>query len=296
MVALDYDLKEFLRILYNTQAFQRESPSREVMSRDTKDTIMPPEVQWVIAGPYQQDPTRNSVPYFYQGPMLERMSGEQIWDSLVTLAYPDVDNRKFQKPSRNYDNFVKYSSMSGDELFAEVMRRTGIDPNAKAPARPANGAPKMELNQKQKSAIEVVMKYSDIYCMSCHDSGKSRGDVDIEQFHDDPSALAGNPTMIKMFAAALEKKEMPPPQRQLQPLIKERAEMVAALNTLLAEAPAGGVAMAGDAMAKKFGEPINTDCPIKPGRPIDPSLLALNEDGDTVGFAATPASISLTET
>ena len=174
--------------------------------------------------------------------------------------------------------------MSGDELFAEVMRRTGIDPNAKAPARPANGAPKMELNQKQKSAIEVVMKYSDIYCMSCHDSGKSRGDVDIEQFHDDPSALAGNPTMIKMFAAALEKKEMPPPQRQLQPLIKERAEMVAALNTLLAEAPAGGVAMAGDAMAKKFGEPINTDCPIKPGRPIDPSLLALNEDGDTVGF------------
>ena len=57
MVALDYDLKEFLRILYNTQAFQRESPSREVMSRDAKDTIMPPEVQWVVAGPYQQDPT-----------------------------------------------------------------------------------------------------------------------------------------------------------------------------------------------------------------------------------------------
>ena len=60
--------------------------------------------------------------------------------------------------------------------------------------------------------------------------------------------------------------------------------MVEALNTLAAEAPAAGAAMAGNAMAKKLGEPINTDCPIKPGRPIDPTLLALNEDGETVGF------------
>jgi hypothetical protein len=42
--------------------------------------------------------------------------------------------------------------------------------------------------------------------------------------------------------------------------------------------------MTGDAMAKKLGDPINTDCPIKPGRAIDPTLLALNEDGETVGF------------
>jgi hypothetical protein len=60
--------------------------------------------------------------------------------------------------------------------------------------------------------------------------------------------------------------------------------MVEALNTLVAEAPDGGAAMAGDAMAKKLGDPINTDCPIKPGRAIDPTLLALNEDGETVGF------------
>jgi hypothetical protein len=33
-----------------------------------------------------------------------------------------------------------------------------------------------------------------------------------------------------------------------------------------------------------LGNPINTDCPIKPGRAIDPSLLALNEDGETIGF------------
>ena len=60
--------------------------------------------------------------------------------------------------------------------------------------------------------------------------------------------------------------------------------MVTALNTLLAEAPAGGATMQGEAMAMKLSDPINTDCPIKPGRAIDPSLLALNEDGETVGF------------
>lgn len=285
MVALNYDLKEFLRILYNTKAFQRRAPTREVMSRDAKDTVMPPEVQWVVAGPYSNAPTRNSVPYFYQGPMLERMSGEQIWDSLVTLAYPDVDNRKFQKPAAGYDNFVKYTAMTGDELFAQVMRSTGINPNAQAaPAANNPAAPKMELSAKQKSSVEVVLKYSDLYCMSCHDTGKSRGDINIEQFHDDPAKLAGNPTMINMFVGALEKKEMPPPKRQLQPTIKERSEMVLALKTLLNEAPKGGAPMQAVAMAKKLGDPINTDCPIKPGRPIDPSLLALNEDGETVGF------------
>ena len=283
MVALNYDIKEFLRILYNTQAFQRISPSREVMSRDAKDTVMPPEVQWVIAGPNPSDPTRNSVPFFYQGPMLERMTGEQIWDSLVTLAYPNIDSRKRRKPHAGYNNFVKYTAMTGDELFAEVMRRTGIDPNAQAAPRPAN-TPKMELNAKQKGSMEVVMKYADLYCMSCHDSGKSRGDINIEQYHDDPGKLAGNASMLKMFAAALEKKEMPPSNRQLQPTVQERAEMVAALNSLVSEAPAGNTPMQAEAMAKKLGDPINTDCPIKPGRPIDPTLLALNEDGETIGF------------
>ena len=34
----------------------------------------------------------------------------------------------------------------------------------------------------------------------------------------------------------------------------------------------------------KFSKQLNTDCPIKPGRAIDPTLLALNENGETVAF------------
>ena len=93
MVALDYDMKEFLRILYNTEAFQKEAPTREITSRDTKDESMPIEVKHVISGPYPENPKRGAVPYFYQGPIVERMSAEQLWDSLVTLNYPDIDNR-----------------------------------------------------------------------------------------------------------------------------------------------------------------------------------------------------------
>ena len=101
MVALDYDLKEFLRILYNTQAFQREAPKADFMARDAKDTIMPTEVKWVLAGPNPKAPTKGSIPYFYQGPLMERMTGEQL-RSLVALNFPDVDTRQIKQ--NNYAN------------------------------------------------------------------------------------------------------------------------------------------------------------------------------------------------
>ena len=124
MVALDYDMKEFLRIIYNTKAFQRDAPAREINARDTKDETMPPEVKWVIAGPNPAFPKRGAAPYFYQGPIMERMTGEQIWDSLVTMNYPDLDTRiNSRAPDDRFDRYAKYSKMSADEIFEEVMTR-----------------------------------------------------------------------------------------------------------------------------------------------------------------------------
>ena len=57
--------------------------------------------------------------------------------------------------------------------------------------------------------------------------------------------------MLKMFAAALEKKENATSQATTPAKWNQRAEMVEALNTFRSWAPAGG-AMAGDAMAKKL--------------------------------------------
>jgi len=124
MVALDYDTKEFLRILYNTKAFQRESPTRDIDPRDAKDEVMPIEVKYVISGPNRDYPKRGAVPYFYQGPVVERLSGEQIWDSLVALNYPDLDKRIHSRfPGNGFDQYQRYISMSAEELF---MERLGI--------------------------------------------------------------------------------------------------------------------------------------------------------------------------
>jgi len=62
MKRLDFDMKEFLRILYNTETYQRQSFDHEVAI---------------------------GTPYHFPGPMLRRMTAEQAWDSFLTLARPE---------------------------------------------------------------------------------------------------------------------------------------------------------------------------------------------------------------
>jgi hypothetical protein len=55
---------------------------------------------------------------------MERMSGEQLWDSLVGLNYPDLDTRiNSRTPEDGYDRFVKFSQMDAEDIFKEVMER-----------------------------------------------------------------------------------------------------------------------------------------------------------------------------
>lgn len=68
MKDLDYSVKDFFRVLYNTNAYQREA---ETMS---------PTLTQVDKGTYH-----------FPGPILRRMSAEQLWDSLVTLTTPDPE-------------------------------------------------------------------------------------------------------------------------------------------------------------------------------------------------------------
>ena len=63
-VRLKFDMKAFQRILYNTEAWQRETTTGEVAM---------------------------GMPYYFQGPQLRRMDAAQAWDSLLTLVLPDPD-------------------------------------------------------------------------------------------------------------------------------------------------------------------------------------------------------------
>jgi hypothetical protein len=64
MQSVDYDLKQYLRVLYNTEYFQRAA---------------------VIDHPDLDDD------YQLQGPTFQRMSSEQFWDSIATLMTPEID-------------------------------------------------------------------------------------------------------------------------------------------------------------------------------------------------------------
>ncbi len=58
MVRVKFDLKEFMRIIYNTRSYQRQATTEMVHMGE---------------------------PYYFQGPLLRRMSAEQAWDSYMTL-------------------------------------------------------------------------------------------------------------------------------------------------------------------------------------------------------------------
>jgi hypothetical protein len=64
MISVGYDMKAYLRVLYNTKTYQSSVTREEV-----------------VAG----------VPYHFTGPVLRRMSAEQMWDSFVALINPTPD-------------------------------------------------------------------------------------------------------------------------------------------------------------------------------------------------------------
>lgn len=103
MVRLKFDIRAFMRLLCNTQTYQREAVTRELALGE---------------------------PYYFPGPILRRMTAEQAWDSCVTLAIGDkVDNFKLKRaePYRQVMalNVSEISPAQIVEKLAEVqsMRR-----------------------------------------------------------------------------------------------------------------------------------------------------------------------------
>ena len=95
MVSVDYDIKEYLRIILNTRLFQREALREDFKSLEE---------------------------YTFAGPMVRRMTGEQLWDSLVTLAYNDIDQpaRVYLHNQQDYtDIYERYKYMTGEEIYAD---------------------------------------------------------------------------------------------------------------------------------------------------------------------------------
>ncbi|HAI12752.1 MAG TPA: hypothetical protein DCM28_13675 [Phycisphaerales bacterium] len=102
MIDLKYDVKQFQRMIYNTQAFQRKASIE----------------QW-----------DNTKAYHFTGPTLRRMTAEQIWDSILTLAIEDIDERPGNVTGgrgHDYDQYNAYMDMDADALFTLVKDRSDM--------------------------------------------------------------------------------------------------------------------------------------------------------------------------
>lgn len=101
MIRLNFNMKEFMRILYHTRHYQRSA------SRD------------------EYDP---SIEYHLEGRFLTRMTAEQIWDSLLTASIPNIDERQGYVANQNRYTMLKVQDKSPEELVTMAKALTN-NPN-----------------------------------------------------------------------------------------------------------------------------------------------------------------------
>jgi hypothetical protein len=91
MKNVNFDLKQYVRVLCNTQTYQAEAYRGEVDL---------------------------SKPYYFNGPLLRRMSAAQSWDSCITLA---IGNKVDQFEKKIADKYEKMMAVNVKELTQETL-------------------------------------------------------------------------------------------------------------------------------------------------------------------------------
>lgn len=101
MKRLNFDMKEYLRIVFNSETYQRQACSDDVSL---------------------------GAPYHFPGPMLRRMTAEQVWDSFLTLAVVKPDEYRELPASIRTDVIgVNLTSISAPDLLTADNRTNEID-------------------------------------------------------------------------------------------------------------------------------------------------------------------------
>ena len=99
LVRLKYDIKEFQRIIYYSKTYQRAATYGEL------------------------DPEK---PYLFQGPLLRRMTAEQVWDSLLTLTMPNPELVVRPDDDEYVATVALTEKTTADELLKKVERLAEI--------------------------------------------------------------------------------------------------------------------------------------------------------------------------
>ena len=127
MVRLKFDLKAFMRLVYNTQAYQREASSHDFEA---------------------------GTPYLFPGPTLRRMTAEQAWDSCVTLAVGDKVDAFKSKRAALYAEAMSIDTSNPDKIESEIREAMG----AMRVASAATGKGKKPGSAKAKKKMQRMME------------------------------------------------------------------------------------------------------------------------------------------
>ena len=102
MKRLKFDMKEYLRIIFNSQTYQRQACFEEVHPGE---------------------------PYHFPGPILRRMTAEQAWDSFLTLAVVEpYEFREFPSHIRTDILGVDLETISAEDLLGiDAKMRKAVD-------------------------------------------------------------------------------------------------------------------------------------------------------------------------
>lgn len=99
MIDLDFDLQAYLKIVFKTDAYRRQATLEEHTP---------------------------GAPYYFQGPLLRRMSAEQIWDSLVTLAVENPDSPSARR-KLEYEKRLATVQLIGEAVYGKSPKRYARD-------------------------------------------------------------------------------------------------------------------------------------------------------------------------
>ncbi len=100
MKRINFNMKEYLRVLLNTEAYQRQSSSISVAGTD---------------------------PYRFPGPVMRRMTAEQAWDSFITLAVDDLEYREPPATLRTKALDIDLEKMTAEEILAAEREAAQVD-------------------------------------------------------------------------------------------------------------------------------------------------------------------------
>jgi hypothetical protein len=162
MVSLKFDLRKFQEVLYTSEAYQRDSVRQDV----AEDA------------------------YAFQGLKLRRLTAEQVWDSLMTLAVSDIDSHKGIDADHLHQLYEEHKDRSPQELFALAQDMAGKREEAQKVraeftvlrqkiAKAKDGADKAKLMQQMKQLAdrrdELMMQSDSLAMKKVLGEGKGTG-------------------------------------------------------------------------------------------------------------------------